>query len=271
MTYDGIRSRVVFVHHAPMETWEWDGNDWTRVTTATVPPLGSSLTYDLVRRRVVMLADNGFWENDGTDWVLVSPPLDSDSQGVVYDDARLRLVYAAQRGARTWLRGLTVAASVTPHGNGCAGTNGVPTLSARGRPRLSNDEFRFELGSARPNAAGVVLLSRVVSGTAAAACSIAIGGVLVTLVVAFDANARGEGMASLAARARAVDTALAWRPNSSAPSSAPRGMRSRVPGRSGGPCSSAAHRVSTSCWSSSPASRRATACSTSRPASASRR
>ena len=56
---------------ASAETWEWDGNAWTRREPAHVPPAdrGHALAYDHHRRRVVLFAGTGeTWEWDGTDW-----------------------------------------------------------------------------------------------------------------------------------------------------------------------------------------------------------
>jgi cysteine-rich repeat protein len=89
IAYDGARQRVVMyggwtVDGNLNDTWEWDGNSWTQITTAHSPGprLDASLAYDAVRHRIVLFGGYGAnytgykgdtWEYDGIDWTLKSP------------------------------------------------------------------------------------------------------------------------------------------------------------------------------------------------------
>ncbi len=99
IAYDSVRGRtVIFGGHeyqAPdyllgtqvvaNSVWEWDGNDWTRITSATPPPparLQPSLCFDSVRQEVLLVgghyfnptpadpraAVNALWAWDGVQW-----------------------------------------------------------------------------------------------------------------------------------------------------------------------------------------------------------
>jgi hypothetical protein len=89
------------------QTWEYDGTTWTQAITATVPPglESPAMAYDKGRGVVVMFGGwNGnppgtdyrtTWEYDGVDWTLkttLNAPLTGYRTGMVYDDARGRLV-----------------------------------------------------------------------------------------------------------------------------------------------------------------------------------
>jgi len=77
-TYDLARAHTVMLLNDPQPaTWEFDGTNWSRATTAATPSARSSccLTYDLARMLVVMFggvdvrgARNDTWEYDGTNW-----------------------------------------------------------------------------------------------------------------------------------------------------------------------------------------------------------
>ena len=87
MTYDPARGVVVmYGGQAPAmssvydeDTWEYDGTDWTRVTSPTTP-LGArfgGMTFDPRRNAVVWFGGNapgndsdGLWLYDGTTWAL---------------------------------------------------------------------------------------------------------------------------------------------------------------------------------------------------------
>jgi hypothetical protein len=68
MVYDSARGRVVMFGgfnflSSPLfsdETWEYDGVDWTQMTTTTTPPERSvqAMTYDSTRQKVVMFGGN---------------------------------------------------------------------------------------------------------------------------------------------------------------------------------------------------------------------
>lgn len=88
IAFDTIRDRLV-LHGGERrsqptwfdDTWEWDGVDWTRITTSVSPPArgGHAMGYDPVRRRVVVFGGaagpvnfDDTWEYDGTSWSRVS-------------------------------------------------------------------------------------------------------------------------------------------------------------------------------------------------------
>src|SRR5262249_6415135 len=90
-----------------LQTWEWDGVNWLRMTSATTPTnvYLFSLAYDSVRGRTVCFggctdsgsqsATNQTWEWDGSAWTqrlpAVSPP-PRFGQAMAFDRARGRLV-----------------------------------------------------------------------------------------------------------------------------------------------------------------------------------
>src|SRR6185503_9431167 len=53
-----------------LETWRWDGLDWTQSAPAQSPPFANDLALcaDPVRGRVVLVAGGQTWEWDGTSW-----------------------------------------------------------------------------------------------------------------------------------------------------------------------------------------------------------
>jgi hypothetical protein len=99
------------------DTWEWDGNDWTRRIPTNHPSarMDSAMTYDSVRGVSVLFGgntgafDNETWEWDGNDWTQHSPanqPLGRHSHAMVYDSKRGVTVlfggYTGQLMADTW-------------------------------------------------------------------------------------------------------------------------------------------------------------------------
>jgi hypothetical protein len=88
MAYDVLQQRTVLfggtagVFVGPMaDTWAWDGSNWIQHTPATSPPArsGHALSYDILRRRVVLFGGEGpdqrdaVWEWDGTNWSMITP------------------------------------------------------------------------------------------------------------------------------------------------------------------------------------------------------
>ncbi len=115
MVYDAAREKVVLfgglgnpdVDPATAYTWEWDGSQWTEITGATEPPprLAAALTYDIVRREVVLFGGqlrndlftplyNDTWTRAGATWLerprgaspLRPPP--RARHAMVYEDRR---------------------------------------------------------------------------------------------------------------------------------------------------------------------------------------
>ncbi|MEZ5963891.1 MAG: kelch repeat-containing protein [Planctomycetota bacterium] len=90
MTWDPVRRRVVLFGGSTStpgtvfnDTWEWDGTNWSRITTAASPPARTAhaSTYHSGRNRLMISCGefatgllNDTWEYDGSTWVQVTPP-----------------------------------------------------------------------------------------------------------------------------------------------------------------------------------------------------
>ena len=86
------------------ETWEWDGENWTKLSPTTTPPAREKhvMTYDKVRNRIVLFggsADdslfNDTWEWDGANWHLMKPehtPPARCCHAMAYDSSRKQVV-----------------------------------------------------------------------------------------------------------------------------------------------------------------------------------
>lgn len=91
--------------------WEWDGNQWTQVTSAHHPPIRYSHGQAFDESRGVLVVFGGrssssssatfyddLWEWDGNDWLQRSPPAGDPSPGIrvehtmAYDDVRKTVV-----------------------------------------------------------------------------------------------------------------------------------------------------------------------------------
>lgn len=116
LVYDSARQKTVLfggqalgannVAYYAKDTWEWDGNGWTRINTATSPSgrEAPAAVYDVNRQRVVLFGGftnngntpiNDTWEYDGTDWTKVATSSSPTLRIVApmgYDSKRLRTV-----------------------------------------------------------------------------------------------------------------------------------------------------------------------------------
>jgi len=116
MAYDARRRRVVAFggRGGGGETWEWNGDAWSRASTSGPPPRDHhAMTYDSRRQRIVIFGGgrqlpNGdfprdttgawlrdLWAWDGTSWTQLAangPPSRGGLPGLTYDAARDRLV-----------------------------------------------------------------------------------------------------------------------------------------------------------------------------------
>ncbi|ANM31600.1 hypothetical protein ABI59_21600 [Acidobacteria bacterium Mor1] len=80
------------------DTWEFDGESWTRIATSTVPPgrRGHVMAFDRARGVVVMFGGGpGYlsdtWEYDGSDWTRIATPTvppGNWQQAMAYDPIR---------------------------------------------------------------------------------------------------------------------------------------------------------------------------------------
>jgi hypothetical protein len=86
------------------ETWEWNGENWTKLSPGTVPPAREkhAMTYDKARKRIVLFGGsagetlfNDTWEWDGSDWNLMEPkhsPPARCCHAMAYDSSRKKVV-----------------------------------------------------------------------------------------------------------------------------------------------------------------------------------
>jgi len=113
MAWDAARHRTVLfgglggppANAYLSDTWEWDGQTWTRHQPAVSPSprSGHAMAYDATRRRVVLFGGSpspwnylsDTWEWDGTNWTLLRPaasPPPRCEHAMVWDPARQRIV-----------------------------------------------------------------------------------------------------------------------------------------------------------------------------------
>ena len=111
MAYDSVRGKIVmfggndsFLIGWSNDTWEYDGVNWTQVTTASSSPkrFGHAMVYDSVRGKMVMFGGfgrNGFlddtWEYDGVNWTQIAPansPSGRHAHAMAYDSVRGKVV-----------------------------------------------------------------------------------------------------------------------------------------------------------------------------------
>jgi len=195
LAYDRARGRTVLFGGTSngfgtffADTWLWDGTNWSPGGSAHAPPgrFDHALVYDSARGRTVMFGGVGpvttnvplqdTWEWDGIDWTLrataSSPPARSDHV-LAFDTARGRTVLLG--GSRylndTWEYGPVAPGTWVPFGTGCAGSAGVPLLTAGSElrpypgnvltvevaPVPANAAVLFSLGLSRTNWGAVSL------------------------------------------------------------------------------------------------------------------
>jgi hypothetical protein len=112
MAYDTARGQdVLFGGEAAnnstqlMDTWVWDGSNWTQKSPANSPPAGGyAMAYDALRQQVVLFgggnADTWVW--DGSNWTLKSPanrPPPRGGHAMAYDAAHGQVVMFGGSGS----------------------------------------------------------------------------------------------------------------------------------------------------------------------------
>jgi hypothetical protein len=170
MVYDSARQAVLFVRDG--NVWEWSGSKigwWNRRVTGP-PRIWGRIVYDEGRQRTVWYGNsirgNSVWEWNGTSWrrdpAMFKPGRSWHS--MVYDSSRRRVVLFA--GAYTWVTprdtweyAPTTRGSATQVGAGCAGSAGIPKISADGPPILGNVDFQIRISRARPDSPAFVGLA----------------------------------------------------------------------------------------------------------------
>lgn len=115
MAFDRARGKVVMFggdgdHRIRLDTWEWDGDEWTQRQPAHRPShyADQDMSYDPTRERVVLYGRWGdlseTWEWTGDDWVQLeigaSPPPTFSPAEMFYDAEREALVIAS--GFSSW-------------------------------------------------------------------------------------------------------------------------------------------------------------------------
>jgi hypothetical protein len=136
-------------------TWSYDGTTWTQINTTgprPSPRVGAKMVPNLLRGICVLFGGrdpvtmqilNDTWEHDGVNWTQVtntyggiSPP--RAEFGMAHDLVRDRIVLFGGVIANNSVQNDTweYGAQFQPFGNGCAGSAGVPALTATALPRL---------------------------------------------------------------------------------------------------------------------------------------
>jgi len=114
LAYDSGRGRTVLfggqlASNNPLlfgDTWEFDGTNWTQITTGTAPSARfvSAMTYDSVRGRIVLgVPFTDTWTFDGTAWtqLAAAPVAGTGSGAAAFDSGRDRIVLFEALG-ETW-------------------------------------------------------------------------------------------------------------------------------------------------------------------------
>jgi hypothetical protein len=113
---------------------------------------------------------NDTWEYDGADWVPRTPPTAPSTRsffGMTFDGARGETVlFGGSTGGTprsdTWVYQTGAVATVTDVGAGCAGSTGVPSLTAATPPWLG-ESLDLAVGNLPPTASVVLGLGASVS------------------------------------------------------------------------------------------------------------
>jgi len=138
------------------QTWTYDGTNWSQVAAVgPQPPARASaeMVYDPARGVCVMHGGNNnsgtpftdTWEFDGVTWTQIpGTGPGGRSFGCAFDNSRRLVVRHGGFGHtdETWTFGATAEA----FGTGCAGSGGVPALTAASAPRLGQS-FDLSLGN----------------------------------------------------------------------------------------------------------------------------
>jgi hypothetical protein len=162
------------------DTWEWDGSTWRQRVSARVPPAGSgsTLAYDAARQRTVLFGGGSAsgalgqtWEWDGADWIVRTPslsPLPRFGHALAYHHPRGQIVlfgghvklgsiYDFDNGD-TWRYLPLAPARFATFDAGCAGSAGVPALSANaGELPWVGDTFTLRIDALPAGPAPVAL------------------------------------------------------------------------------------------------------------------
>lgn len=136
------------------DVWEWDGTNWTQITPAQhsgvvyqpTPRDGFAMAYDPDAERIVVIGGetdlscvNEVWTWGGTEWIAHIPvggglPFPRKGAQLYVDSNATELrMYGGGCGAiysdELWEFQLPVFSRYESYGQGCIGSNGMPTLS----------------------------------------------------------------------------------------------------------------------------------------------
>jgi hypothetical protein len=150
------------------KTWAWDGTNWTELVVPGIrPPLRerASMAYDPIRQVCVLVGgmhySNGQTRNDtwelqliaGTwTWTQVATTTVGRFQSTLafLPTPRHLVRFGGQTGASTFYGDTNeYGARSAPVGVGCAGTNGIPSLTAVDAPRLGQT-FTLQVANLEP-------------------------------------------------------------------------------------------------------------------------
>lgn len=156
MAFDPVANRLVLGTQGGTggAFFEWTGSNWQQRLPAGAPSATGTFATDTANNRLVMF-DGDLGLQPGHTWTLANgalqqfvPPLEPGRRfgaAMAYDPVRQRIVlfggtanWAPSQPLQsnflgdTWELALPAGASYTPFGVGCAGSRGVPTLTASG-------------------------------------------------------------------------------------------------------------------------------------------
>lgn len=208
MAYDPHRARVVLFGGLDQggglivnDTWEWDGNTWTRFPASSTSPearTSPAMASDPVARRVVMhgglgvnqrvLGDTYTW--DGATWVAQTPGPAHWGSALAPDYQRRLVRFGGHDlttwNLETWLYGVLIPAASHPFGIGCASAS--PPVLASQRPYLGNPIFELTLRQALPSVACVFALAPNAGALSFGACTLYLRGPLATVGASTDSS-----------------------------------------------------------------------------------
>lgn len=208
MAWDPLRQRIALFGGRTGATaadqlddyWEFDGTNWQRVLTPTVPPgLGvpPQLVHDPTRGVMVLHGglflgtsiDYQLWDFDGTDWSLrtqfVSPT--TNGNHLSWANGRQRLWWYDTNVVREWT---PLPAAANAYGTGCGAP--VPLLTVRTAARIGEPEFGLEAIVAPQSPVVFALSDTVANVPIGNGCALQIGAALASSF----ALAGGDGVAT---------------------------------------------------------------------------
>lgn len=164
---DTLRHRVVLAggsdgNGGRRDVWEWDGVTWTRPSASDLPRRASNsapstLAYDPRAERIVTATafldgcENSVWSWDGRSWTSNSPWRNYGSMKVVYEPQQgtvMATSSACHGNDQVYEIVLPTYSRFAYYGTGCAGSAGVPRLTAEaGSMPVYGQPFRMQLSN----------------------------------------------------------------------------------------------------------------------------